>query len=320
MRPTLSQVYTQVRATLGDDQVAGGEIFTDTVLQPFALQSIRELWRVLRGAQDPFVLKEGYFVLPAQTAVFDPAIAGMSDMPEPEYVEWQVATTVTPITNVVVSGANATVTATGHGLAIGTFPTVVTYNIGGFEQFNNPNGLWVVNVVDANTIRLNGCNAAGAYTSGGSLTAVPKGQFTPMAPRDRIEAVIATPAMADSTGAIYAWEGGVFRFLASSQDRLLKVTYRGSANVSSGTSVTIPIDDSLDFLSTRTAGLAAATREAGNRSLELALEAIGPGGVPDGNGGLLGQLLRADIRNMQRIQYRRPPFRARRNAPSTVLY
>ena len=309
---------------MSDDAVPAGEIFTNTILQPAAAQAVREMFRALRGAQDPFVLQDAYYILPANFTTFDPAAAGLANMPEPEFVEWRQAPATVAITNVVMgndSGGNpiATVTAAGHGATNGQ--SVAVFNVVGFDQFNSPNGFWAVTVIDANTLTLNGCTATGTYVSGGVLA--PNhglGQFLPMVARDYIEHVADTTATPEQTDQIYAWEGGVFKFLASSSPRQLRIVYRESGLLNTSTSAVIPIDDSLDFLATRAASIAGATKGAEERGAVLKMEALGPTGQADGSGGILGALLRIDIRNMQREVYRRPGFRARRNRPDSILF
>lgn len=309
---------------MGDDEVTGGQIFINSVLQPHTTQAIRELFRVLRGAQDPFVLVENYFVLPANTSVFDPATAGILNIPEPEFVEWVLAPVPTAITGVALVTGNtpyATVTAPAHGLTIGTLPEVVCYGILGFDQFNSPNQSWAAQVIDANTVQLNGCTASGTYVSGGELVAIQvTSEFWRMSAVDRIEAVSTAPGQPGETQGYYAWEGGVFRFLPAPQSRLLRITYRMSGIVDTNTSSIVPIDDCLDYIATRAAAMAGKSRGASARGAELNMEAVGPGGMADGSGGILRQLLAVSIRNMQRIQYRQREFRPRRNRPDFLLY
>ncbi len=319
---------------LGDDEIYSGEIFTDQVLQPHVSQSIRELFRVLRGAQDPFVLTEGYFVLPANTSVFDPAAAGIMNIPEPEFVEWVQAPPATAITEVITPGINpplpnVRIFAPSHGLPIGSHPSVVIYGLTGFDEFNGPNQSWSTSVIDVNEVDINGCTAtpAGSYNvgvnlnAGGYLVSISAAnQFILMDPRDRIEQTASVSADSGQTDGIYAWEGGVFRFIPSSQNRLLRITYRMSGMVNTSTTAIVPIDDCQDYIATRTASLAADSRGASARAAQLKMEAVGPTGQADGSGGILGQLLRISIRNLQREQYRYASFRARRNRNDGLLY
>lgn len=319
MKPTVEAVLNQARSLIGDDEVAGGEIFTDTILLPYFQQAMRELWLVLRGAQDPFVLTEAYVGLPANQAVLDPASVGLLNFAEPEGVKWTTSGAPVAISAVAVSGGNASVTATGHGLTVGSAPNVVVYGVLGFAQFNNPNNLWTASVPDANHVTLNGCTAADSYSSGGFLSNVTGDAFTEMTAQTQL---IADPNPADPTSAMsqYAWIGGVFRFVPSTQARLLIITYRQSGIGISTTTDSVPIDDTQDYLATRTAGLAGKARGAASRGQELNMEAIGPSLVADGSGGLLAQLVRIDVRNLQRVVYRRPPFRSKRNLPGGVLF
>lgn len=85
---------------------------------------------------------------------------------------WQLWTTrrtlpvVTPITGAVDNGAGLIrITAVGHGL-LNNF-SVEVQSVGGVP---NANGIWIVNVIDADTVDLPGSTFAGAYTGGGTLT------------------------------------------------------------------------------------------------------------------------------------------------------
>lgn len=323
-KPTIQQIADQARALLGDDQIPGGEIFSNNVLMPHIAQATRELFRVLRGAQDPFVLQDAYYTLPPFTSVLDPITAGLVGFAEPEFIASRQAGPKQHITDVVVGTGldgepNATLQVVAHGFSSGQ--TVITYGIVGFDDFNSPNGLWSITVANANAFSLNGCTAAGAYVSGGYVIGGGgRGEFTPMVPVSRIEAIADGAANSGSTQSVYAWEGNVLRFMATSDARELRITYRLSATTSTNPSSIIPIDDSQDFLATRAAGIAAATRGAPARANELNLEALGSGKIADGSGGILGELVRIDIRNLQRVVYRRPPFRARRNSRETLLF
>jgi hypothetical protein len=319
-KPVLEDIFNQSRSLLGDDTQAGGQIFTDTVLQPHVAMAIRELFRVLRSVEDPFVLQDAYWLLPAEFTVLDPATMGLANFDLPEWIEWQLpGSPITPITGVTVGTYNgnpvATVTATNHGLTNGA--TVVTYGIGGFDYFNNPNGAWAVNVIDANTVTLNGCTATGTYSSGGSIMPLAN-QFTQMEPVDRIVNVSVTPGANPLN--VYAWEGGVMRFYPASQPMLLRVVYRTSGIAPTNTAAMVPIDDSLDYISTRAAGTAAAAKGADQMAQALTELAVGPNGEADANGGILRQLVQTSIRNMQRQQMRMKEFRARRNRRDMLLF
>jgi hypothetical protein len=314
----------QARARLGDDDVLGGEIFTNSVLLPHAQQAVRELWRVLRGAQDPFVLADAYYILPANVSVLDPATAGLNDFPEPEAVEWATAGTPIAITSstsgTAADGTPIVTVTTSVPHNVQTGQQVFTYNIPFMDQFNSPNGMWTVTKIDATNVTLNGCSASISGALGGTLVGFSAtSQFLPMDPQDYIWP-IGGGGVLGQTQAVYAWEGGVLKFIPSSQARQLRLLYRQSGAPSDGFTSIIPIDDTQDFIAARMASLAAPPRGLVALSQELKMEALGPSGEPDGSGGLLGQLLRADIRNLQRRQYRWREFRPRRNRQDHIIY
>jgi hypothetical protein len=86
--------------------------------------------------------------------------AGISGMPAASLA------TSTAITNAVNNGSGLIrLTATGHGLSTGYYAVVAS--VGGVT---NANGTWVVTVIDANTLDLQGSTFSGTYTSGGTVT------------------------------------------------------------------------------------------------------------------------------------------------------
>lgn len=320
-KPTMEQVFDQARALLGDDSVAGGTVFTDTVLLPHVGQAVRELFRVLRGTTDPFVLDDGFYMLPPNTEVLDPATAGLTNFATPEFVEWQLGSNTTySVTNVVVgtvAGAPAaTVTAAGIGSVLLSGATIVMWGAGGFDFFNNPNNIWVINVIDANNITLNGCTATGTYTNGGTIAPV-TGQFVRMQAVDFLDGVPQSAGQLPLT--TYAWEGGVIKTYPAAQPMLLRLVYRTSGVAPSTPAGIVPFDDCQDYLATRAAGLAASAKGAGQLGQRLTVDAIGPE-QPDGNGGLLRQLVQISVRNMQRQQFRHQAFRERRNRNDFILW
>lgn len=316
-KPLISDVFELSRSRLGDDQVGGGEVFTDPILYPHFAQALRELFRVMRSDQDPYVLREAFWILPVKTGALDPATAGITDLAELEFVQWRPLAAQVTISNVVVSGNSATVTATSHGFLDGI--QVQIAGVMGFDNFNSPNDTWTISVIDANTFSLNGCNATGTYTGGG-VASTGTGQFQDMDRRDFFDFPSFVPGSVLNPDAIYVWQGGILKFIPSNQDRQLRIIYRSSGQFSSDFASTVPIEDSLDYLAVRAAGLAAKAKGAAETGAELTNEAIGPKGQPDGSGGLLWQLVANQVRAMQAIPYRMPPFRARRNGPTPTLY
>lgn len=316
-KPLISDIFEQVRARLGDDQIGGGEVFIDSILYPHFAQAMRELFRVMRSDQDPYCTREQFYNLPVRTGTLDPATAGFFDIAEIEFVEWRPSALSYAITGVVVSGALATVTVVGHTFLDGN--QIEISGVLGFDDFNSPNGSWTISVIDADTITLNGCTATGTYTSGGAAS-TGIGNFRRMTRRDFFDGNTYVAGATSDPDTLYVWQGGVFRFIPSGQVRELRFIYRSSGSFSSDFGAQVPIEDSQDYLAVRTAGLVAKAKGASETGNELQMEAVGPGGQPDGRGGLLYMLVANQVRNMQMVPYRRRAFRPRRNWPSPILY
>jgi hypothetical protein len=84
---TLGAVYDQARSILGDDQISGGEVYTNAVLAPHIANAYRTLYRVLANNGSQFVEQSVTFTpFLAGTTSLDPATAGITDMGEPLWV------------------------------------------------------------------------------------------------------------------------------------------------------------------------------------------------------------------------------------------
>ncbi len=312
MKTTVQAVYDQARSLLGDDQITGGEVFTNTALQPHFQKAYRSLYRIMASLGNPYIERDAFYTLAANTTYLDPATAGITDLAEPLFVEWRSGFFVASITNAVVGSGFVTITAPAHGCVSGD--QVVIGGIGGLV---GTDGIWGITVSDANTFTLNGCIATGAYTSGGTATRG-GGQFQRMNAVDRFDDL----ASGNVGKYEYTWLQDVFGFRPSTVSLELRISYLASGNPPTGTSTTIGIDDSLDFLSTYSAGLAIASKGGQDRANELLIEALGPRKTEQNPDGMLLALLQAGIKRLQRIppeQRRRQPFR-RRITNSTTLY
>lgn len=302
---TLANVLDAARGHAGDDQVAGGAVFTNAILQTHFAKAYRALFRTMQQLGNPYVERDIYYVLPANTTFLDPATAGITDLGEPKFLEERGGLTKVNVTGAVVSGSNVRITATAHGFSTGN---LITLN--GIAGLTGTEGvLWGITVIDANTFDLLGCIGSGTYTSGG--VAVKSGEdFTDIVAVDRLDP-IGSPS---DKFRVYEWREDTFRFPPVTTERQLRITYLASGNPPTNTATTIGIDDALDFLATYTAGLALKSHGASDRARELIAEALGPRMEADGSGGMLAEFLRVSIRAMQRIppeNRRRLPFRDR---------
>jgi hypothetical protein len=308
--PTLAQVFSATRAIIGDDTVAGGEVFTDTILQPHFAKAYRTLYRAMATLGNPKVRREVYYVVPAHTAQLDPSTAGITDFGEPEFLEERGNLTQKTITG-ATGTTTVSITAVGHGWQTGE---IITVN--GIVGFNGTEGMWAITVTGVDAFTLNGAIGSGTYSSGGN--AVHSGEdFRDMDAADRLEKF---PQGEGSSFGKAAWLNDVFIFAPCTQDRQLKITYFASGAAPTSTTASIGIDDSLDFLSTYAAALALGPRNA-ERAKELLGEALGPKMLADASGGLLWESLNAEVKAQQRIppdQRRKLPFREPRSFTPTV--
>ena len=297
--PTVQNVYDAARGLLGDDAISGGQLFTNTVLQPHYTMAFRELWRVMASVGTPRVLREAYWLLPAHTSYLDPATAGITDMGDPEFVQEREAGTSVAITG-ITAGTSPTVTAAGHPFATGDYAVIS----GAITGLAGANGQFAVTVSSSSAFVLNGAVTAGTWTAGGTAYKT-SASWNDVLPQTQIS----EPTVESGMIYRYAWIGDVFQFMPCSSDRQLKITYWSSgAAPTSPTSYSIGIDDSQDYLATRTAGLAAESRGAKDRGMALNVAAIGSQLKADGNDGMLGQFLGQQVRNMQKQRWIRPAY------------
>lgn len=302
MIPTKQNCLDGARAHLGDDAVSGGQIFTNTVLEQHFQFAYRELVRALSGVANPRVRRDCYYDLPIFTNYLDPATAGIADFGEPELVGDRGITSQTTITGATAGSGFVTITAAGHPFATGDY-AVISSVVG----MNGINGIWGVTKIDANSFKANGATVQGTYTSGGIASAGGE-DFSDMKKYDRIESL--NNSTSGGLGC-WAWWDDRFHFPLASSIRELRISYISSAALVVNTSDTTGIDDSLDFLALRTAGLAGASRGAKERANELNMQALGPTLQADGTGGVLRELLVQGLRALGSSQ--RPPFRVRVN-------
>jgi hypothetical protein len=310
MVPTKQMVLDAARFYLGDDLVAGGQDFTNTALeQPFQM-SLRELYRAMQGVANPRVQRTVFYDLPANTSFLSPATAGITDLGEIEAVEERGNLTSVAITNAASGSGFITVTAAGHPFINGD--QAVVFGILGIV---GANGMFAVTYSDPSTFLLNGAVGIGTYTAATGTATKSGDQFVPLTQVNRIEQVSNSNPVLGSV----SWEEDSLRFPPCSGIRELRIVYISSAATVSGSTDTTGIDDSIDFLAIRTAGLAASSRGARDRASELNTMALGPTMQADATGGILRELLQTGVRALQCTPTQRPPYRLRVNQDVNYL-
>jgi len=307
VKPTVSQVYELARALLGDTEVPGGQLYTDQKLAPFFGGVYRKVFRAMSSASNPYVTDEGFYDLPANTGILDPATAGINNLDELLWIEERKPATGA---NVAVSavtladGVATVTTSTPHGRSVGD--SVVAYNIGQVSE--NINGMWSLTAVSTTTkMTFGGSVITGTWTSGGNISYSDE-QFRDMAPTTR-QRFVATSQSGSPPISQFTWMGDVIQFHPSTETRQLRITYKRSGEPPTTPSSTVGIDDSIDVLATGLAGQAAKSFGNATEGNDLLASAFGPSGGRDGTiGGLLFELLQKSVKAMQSQVWRRRAF------------
>ncbi len=311
--PTVGEVKTDARGLVGDAEVAGGQVYTNTYLQQFLARAYSELFRAFDENNVRLVNRYMHYDLPAfQTTLF-PAAAGVANFGQPINIRHRASTGTVDITS-ITAGAPANdfatvVTAAVHGLSTGN--RIVIYGALGISD--DVNDQWHVDVSDTTTFTLLGCRAVGTHTASSGVVAKSDAEWS--RPVQLIDDASRIAETADATGLVAAWQGNAFRFNVSSQIRQLRVWFSLSGSAPSADGDSIGIDDSLDFLSERTAGLAAFTNGADSLAAKLESRAVGSQMQLDMGdpGGTLGAMIRLGVQSMAGTSYRTRRFRPKRN-------
>jgi len=303
---TVANVLADVRSLLGDDQVSGGEVFTDTMLQVSAFpRAYRDVWRALSKIQAPRVKREAFYVVPANTDYLHPSTANITDMSQPSWVGERGN-----LTQKTITGATGTTTVSITATTLG-FSTGDMITVNGIVGFSGTEGMWGITVSDASTFVLNGAIGSGTYSSGGKAVKSTE-DFTEVIPTDRLGSLQST-ANADAFR-LYVWQSGALHFPACNAARQLRIEYWASGSAPTSTSANLGIDDSRDLTATLAAAYAIGSRGGVARRDELLVEAFGPSMQPDAYEGMLGMLIDGVIKRMQRApveERRRLSFRER---------
>jgi hypothetical protein len=318
MIPTYAEVTAAMRVHLGDTEVAAGQVWTDASgkCDPYIQQSYSELYDGMRSAGVRNTVRTSYGRLPAYTSYINPATLGVTNFGEPtQHPLWDR----TDEDSIAITGAAANtstpgapyvrITAVGHTFSDGQM--VIVFGIVGMSD--DVNGQWSVKKYDANSFDLMGCTATGTYSSGGWAAESNQG-WSEVVPIASIENYPQSPGASLNR---CCWEDGAFRVYAASTVRQIKMIYflSGRAPTYATPTASMGWDNSLQFLSYRSAALAALDRGAPAKAQALNTIALGPTQNHQDWGGLYGTLIRAKARGATRTPVIVGPYRdPRRNA------
>lgn len=321
--PTVQAVKDRARYHLADTEVAGGELFIDTLLQPHVEEAHSLIYQVLSAYDLSFFDQEFHWNIPANWAVLAPSLAHVLNVGEIQEVrersvEQELA--VSTVTPNAATGLCRIQTSTPHGYETGKTVLILPQNAAADAAIL---GEWVITVVSSDEFDLLGSIATGSPTAGHYLvtSSAEPWPTSPLTPDpDFLEVSII-----GGVRRAYSWRGDVFRFQPTDQARQWKVAYQPSAIAPTDDAQKIGFDDGLALYATLTAALAAAGQGAERLSGTLFTRAIGSasGQMPENPGGYLGTFIDLAVRAMQKNTYQKQRFREKRNTqpyPTGILY
>lgn len=294
---TVSNLYDSVRALLGDTDIPGGDVFTDSVIQLMFESAWTELIAMANEDQIPMEKRVWYHNLPASTGVLFPVQLAATDFGYPVFLEERIPSISKTITDAVSStgtdGDSIKIEIVAHGIAA-TTECAISDLLG----VPNANGRWFASVFDVDNLILRGSQFAGLYVSGGILT-ISSDRFTEVRQTEQLP-----DRDQDSKLHYFSWRENAYWFVGATQTIQLRITYDSSgAAPQSGQSLIF--DGIMNPLAYRTAALLAYQKGRGQGEAErLDIEARGPN--KDGRDGLYFRFLQPLVRQLQQTPTRRP--------------
>lgn len=317
---SFSDCYDRVRSKLSDDEIAGGQVFTDTMLEPFMV----EAWAGFVAAQSkwsiPYTEKESFVYVQPYQDYIDVAQAGL---PNPkQLIEVWSCGEPSLIVELPQSPAPSNDPITGD-------VRVVPYDISGFTTgdkvgiYMDPrfygggvNDEWAVRV-DSPYLVLLGCRASikapadyGTVSPGYVFKASP-GSWYPLTPY-----LLDTPADWDASGErsqLWKYKGQAIHLSPrSSSEQILSVIYRISGDSTFVTSDSPVLeDDAANFLVEYLCGVASQSKGQPGYQ-EFLMKATGnPQGLITGEGGLIGEYISGKVKEMQVTPQHKARFRVK---------
>jgi hypothetical protein len=298
---TTNDVFNDVRGLLNDNQVVGGEVFTNTFLQVQFNEPYRTMFGSLMGASKR-VERVAYVLLPVNTTVLIPSTAGLTDFAEPEMIEERPATNATAISTTSNTTPITVTTVAPHGF--GPNGTQVMGFVTGVIGSNAPWGNWGAVVTGPSTFTLNGSAGDGSTGTSGAFYGASQVQWQEVMPADLTNILDGQPQQYLLN---YVWMNEQLLFRGSTQNQMLRLTYYASGTPPASVNININIDNCRDFLACATAYNAAQAVGWNNQADRFGLRAYSKTAGPQGefDGGLLGVFRNIQVMAMQRGPSRR---------------
>ncbi len=313
---TFTQIYQRVRTRLGDDEVVGGQVFTDAYLSIH----MPDIWANTIGAMSkwglPYTEKESFVLVQPHQSYVDLQRSGL---PNPGAIFEVWAGTPSVVTQVPLSPAPSTDPATGfirlEPASLTGFQTGDEVMVLADPRFQGVvNDVWTV-TISAPFMILNGCFAtirpSGDYAGAtpGRVAKVDQSNWRQLRPIDDYN-----PGTRSEQGSLpnsYAYRGQVMRLepVAATQ-QILSVSYyiTGDASFVS-TDSPVVADDMSRVLVPYLAGVACQSK--GQPGFQdFYVEALGqPVPIATGEGGALGEYIALKVKEMQRAPLQKGRFR-----------
>lgn len=312
MIPTVSMVYDKARQALDDTEVAGGQVFTDSKINPFYETAYREIFQRFDEWNVQFVNRYAHWNLAAHQTSLLPQQFHVTNFGEPIEVreskarsEWDISTAVASVDDGWV-----TITTTApHDIEDGH--RVVILGVKGLSD--DVNDSWTVTKVDATNFRLLGAMPVGTHTPS-TGKAFPYDQEWS---RSFVFVVDASKIgeIRHNRAGVVAWMNDRFIFERKDETRLLRIKFSLSGNPPTGAGDSIGIDDSLDYMGYRTASLAGGPFGADELARAAERLAIGTQEMLDDGkpGGFLGNMITRNTQSLQREVFQPKRWRLKRN-------
>lgn len=246
-KPTVASVYALSRALLDDNVVSGGEVYKDSVLEEFFGVAYRQMADVFAEFRVGVFKRVSYFKVDAYQWRIELSDEGISVASEPQRLREAGISAEYAISN-VSNTLPLVFTTSATPSAISTADAVYVFGVNGQTAAN---GKWYVSGVSGSNITVGGGDTSSAYTSGGTLVKI-SGKFTDMYPGPSLtEEAVAVSNMS------YRFRENAIECNPVAAARLFELTFYESPNPPSSGEVSV--HNSLNFLGTQTAALAAAT-------------------------------------------------------------
>lgn len=306
MVPTAADVYANARQKLGDDEVSGGDLYTDAYLLGPLQEAVNTMFRALENADSPLLERKTYYMLPARQQYLDFTTAGVSAFSALLTVQAKAVTTSGSVTSITWNVPNLRwrINSTAHGRT--TDERIYLYGIGDAPDGFVLNGHWPIVVIDSDNFELLGApNRAGvgSYTADSATWVFsPSSEWSlPMRP------VIGAEDIENSVSSLresYSIQGHALNLAPSSQIRLLLLRYRMRPDQIVSTNQDLRVEGSLDVLSYLTAAIAAANKGSDGTASLMFARATGARSIAEVDernpGGLLGDLAQNHAQSARR--------------------